>query len=202
MGDSGQGKADLLDARRRALSDPLRLRVRESVATRPKTVKQIAEDLSVLPNRLYYHLRILESAKLLEVVGTTSEGRMTERLYGPAGGDFGNELAGEDPAEKAIFFASVLEATKAELTSIVLDDSDAQPDAPHASLFRGVVVATREDISEFWNELNGLIESYNAKARERLEKQEPDRTHRPLHTHALTVTIYEQAGGTHTASVQ
>lgn len=201
MDSSGQGRADLLDARRRALSDPLRLRMRESVTTRPKTVKQIAEDLSVLPNRLYYHLRILESAKLLEVVGTTSEGRMTERLYGPAGGNFGSELAGEEPAEKAVFFASLLEATKAELTSIVLSDSAAQNASPHASLFRGLVVATREDIAEFWNELSGLIETYNAKARERPETQEPERTNRPLHTHTLTVALYEQPGRTDTASV-
>lgn len=183
---------ELLEARRHALSDSLRLRIREAVSMQPKTVKQIGEHLDVIPNRLYYHLRILEAAELIEVVGTTTTGRKIEKLYGPAGGNFGSELPGDDPSERAVFFASVLEATKVEFTDNVLADfGETADDHPtFASLLRTAVVCDVAERDAFWQELTDLLDTYNNRTVERIEASGgklPD----GLTANLVTIAFYE-----------
>ena len=61
----------------RVIADPLRSRMLE-LLERPKTVRELAEHLDRPPDRLYYHLRLLEQHGL---VRAADEGAGGERRY-------------------------------------------------------------------------------------------------------------------------
>ncbi|MDP4163101.1 MAG: winged helix-turn-helix domain-containing protein [Bacillota bacterium] len=62
----------LLDQRKRSILD---------IAKIPVTVSQIAEELGEKQSRLYYHVKKLEEAGLLELVETRQHGNLIEKYY-------------------------------------------------------------------------------------------------------------------------
>jgi DNA-binding transcriptional ArsR family regulator len=62
----------LLDVKKRAILD---------IAKTPVTVGQMAEELNEKPSRLYYHVKKLEEAGLLELVETRQLGNLIEKYY-------------------------------------------------------------------------------------------------------------------------
>jgi DNA-binding transcriptional ArsR family regulator len=65
----------------RALADPLRYRVFESLLTQPRTAKQMAEHLGTHPTRLYHHFRVLKKAGLIRPAGTRQKRGTTEKYF-------------------------------------------------------------------------------------------------------------------------
>lgn len=65
----------------KALTHPLRLQIVRSLADKPQTTNQVAEILDQCPLNLYYHMRVLEEAGLIEVVKTRTKGNLIERYY-------------------------------------------------------------------------------------------------------------------------
>ncbi|HET7377282.1 MAG TPA: winged helix-turn-helix domain-containing protein, partial [Anaerolineae bacterium] len=49
----------------RVLSDPLRMRLIAALYERPLTVKQVADELEMMPTKLYYHVSELERIGLV-----------------------------------------------------------------------------------------------------------------------------------------
>jgi DNA-binding transcriptional ArsR family regulator len=66
----------------RLLSDPLRLRLIEELGGRPTTVKVLARAMGIKPNRLYYHVNLLEEHGLIKVTETRLVSGIVERTYG------------------------------------------------------------------------------------------------------------------------
>lgn len=62
----------MLDVRKRSILD---------IASKPVTVSQIAEELNEKQSRLYYHVKKLEEAGLLELVETRQQGNLIEKYY-------------------------------------------------------------------------------------------------------------------------
>ncbi|MDM5198019.1 helix-turn-helix domain-containing protein [Fictibacillus enclensis] len=62
-------------------SDPRRLRILHLASEQPITVKQLAAELNEHPSRLYYHVKKLEDAELLEVAETKQLGNLVEKYY-------------------------------------------------------------------------------------------------------------------------
>lgn len=62
----------MLDVRKRSILD---------IASEPVTVSQIAEELNEKQSRLYYHVKKLEEAGLLELVETRQHGNLIEKYY-------------------------------------------------------------------------------------------------------------------------
>ncbi|MEH7439075.1 winged helix-turn-helix domain-containing protein [Neobacillus drentensis] len=62
----------MLDVRKRSILD---------IASKPVTVSQIAEELNEKQSRLYYHVKKLEEAGLLELVETRQHGNLIEKYY-------------------------------------------------------------------------------------------------------------------------
>ncbi|CAH2714356.1 hypothetical protein BACCIP111895_01519 [Neobacillus rhizosphaerae] len=62
----------MLDVRKRSILD---------IAKDPVTVSQIAEELNEKQSRLYYHVKKLEEAGLLELVETRQHGNLIEKYY-------------------------------------------------------------------------------------------------------------------------
>lgn len=185
------------DATRRAMSDPLRVRIREVLATGEKTVKQLGSDLGIEPNRLYYHLRILEHAELVTVAGTTASGRMVEKVYATTSESFANELSGEDPIDKITFFHALLDATKADLTDVIVEQArQAQAGEPRltARLLKGVVAATLTDIDELAERVDQLLDEYANRATAAVDAGRGDE----LRAFPFTFAIYERPHPTDT----
>ncbi len=110
---------------RRALSDSLRLRIYETLQARPRTARELGEALGHKANRLYYHLRILEEAGLIGEAGRDLSGRMVERIFkaNPLPGDT-RPIGQGDPADRSLFFGSLLEATRSELVDVAVAQSE------------------------------------------------------------------------------
>jgi DNA-binding transcriptional ArsR family regulator len=63
------------------LSDPRRSRILHFASDKPMTVKTLAEKLGEDPLRLYYHVKKMLKAELLEIVETRQHGNLTEHFY-------------------------------------------------------------------------------------------------------------------------
>jgi DNA-binding transcriptional ArsR family regulator len=105
-----------LSSLHRTLADPLRIRLLEYLWFRPQTVKELAERVSLRPDRLYHHLAQLETAGLIEIAEYRRlPGGKVERVYAPTT----TEPPGDDasPVEMAQFLTAAIEATRADITS-------------------------------------------------------------------------------------
>lgn len=65
----------------KVVADPLRLRILDAFGDKPHTVKQIAKVLEIPPNKLYYHVNMLEEHGLIRVVDTRIVSGIIEKLY-------------------------------------------------------------------------------------------------------------------------
>ncbi len=65
----------------RLLSDPLRLQLIEELGAAPTTVKALARAMGMKPNRLYYHVNLLEQHGLVRVTQTRIVSGIVERTY-------------------------------------------------------------------------------------------------------------------------
>ncbi len=75
-------RAQLNDlAQVRVLAHPLRLRLLQSLAERPATAKQVAEQLGEPPTRLYHHVQVLERGGLIRLREVRPNRGTTERYY-------------------------------------------------------------------------------------------------------------------------
>ncbi|MCM3340354.1 helix-turn-helix domain-containing protein [Paenibacillus sp. MER TA 81-3] len=63
------------------LLDPRRMHILRLAQDEPVTVKQMAEQMDEKPSRLYYHVKKLEEAHLLELVETKQQGNLIEKYY-------------------------------------------------------------------------------------------------------------------------
>lgn len=157
----GSQDATGIDVARRALSDPRRVRIWELLDNAPSTAARLANALSAVPNRLYYHLRILESAGLIEVVGTEVTGRMAERVYGVNRRHVTSDLGRGSPQERILFFSSLLETTRAEIAEVVADQARAAEEGHQPaplSLLRRAVSLSPQGFDELTGRMRELVE--------------------------------------------
>jgi DNA-binding transcriptional ArsR family regulator len=141
----------------RALADPLRIRLLEALWLGPRSAKELAEAVGLPPDRLYYHLRQLEQAAVIEVGGYRPlPGGKVERLYRRAE----TEPPAEDssPEEIAAFQAAVLDAAKADMTAALMAKADGQ--RREVSLSIGAVRLTGEGLAELHRNIDGLRERF------------------------------------------
>ena len=141
----------------RALADPLRIQLLEALWFSPRSVKELAQAVELPPDRLYYHLRQLEEAAVIEVSGYRPlPGGKVERLYQRAEA----EPPAEDssPEEIATFQGAVLDATKADITAAHMAQADGQ--RREVTVDRGALRLTGEGLAELHRHLDGLRERF------------------------------------------
>lgn len=66
---------------RKALTHPLRLRILEMLADRPRTNEELAGALGEQSGKLYFHTRTLLAAGLIVLDHTRAKGPITEKVY-------------------------------------------------------------------------------------------------------------------------
>ena len=168
---------------RRALSDSTRLRIYEKLHGHPQTARQLGEALGRKANRLYYHLRILEDAGLIAEAGRDVSGRMAERIFksNPLPGPSAPLGHGETP-DRSLFFGALLEATRAELVDVFVDQA-AGTDRQMRFL-RAVLRTTPEGFDELVDGLQRLTNQV------RRFQNEPE-----AKNYRLTFALYEPTDG-------
>jgi hypothetical protein len=65
----------------RALTDQTKMKILEAFGSEPRTVKQVAATLKMVPNNLYYHINQLENLNLIKVVSTRVVSGIIEKQY-------------------------------------------------------------------------------------------------------------------------
>jgi DNA-binding transcriptional ArsR family regulator len=142
----------------RALADPLRIRLLEALWFGPRSVKELAEAVGLPPDRLYYHLRQLEQAAIIEVSGYRPlPGGKVERLYQRA--EVEPPAEDSSPEEIATFQGAMLDATKADLTAAQMARADGQ--RREVALTRGALRLTGQGLAELHRMLNDVREHFS-----------------------------------------
>jgi DNA-binding transcriptional ArsR family regulator len=141
----------------RALADPLRIRLLEALWFRPRSVKELAEAVALPPDRLYYHLRQLEQAAIIEVSGYRPlPGGKVERLYQRAEAEPPAEGASNE--EIAQFLGAVLDATKGDITAAHMAKAEGQ--RREVKVAFGALRLTDEGLTELHRMLDDLAERF------------------------------------------
>ena len=143
----------------RALADPLRIRLLEALWFSPRSAKELAETVGLPPDRLYYHLRQLEQAAVIEVTGYRPlPGGKVERLYQRAEVEPPDE--GASPEELATFLGAVLDVTKADITAAHMAKADGQ--RREVTVTRAALRLTNEGLAELYRMLNDVRDRFSA----------------------------------------
>lgn len=86
----------------RAISDPMRTRILNVIQQRPATAKQLAVLLGSTPGATGYHLKVLESAKLAQVVAKRVTNGIVAKYYARTARLFVFDLPPEVAGPKAV----------------------------------------------------------------------------------------------------
>lgn len=141
----------------RALADPLRIRLLEAVWFGPRSAKELAEAVGLPPDRVYYHLRQLEQAAVIEVSGYRPlPGGKVERLYQRAEAEPPAEGASNE--EIATFLGAVLDATKGDITAAHMAKAEGQ--RREVKVAFGALRLTDEGLAELHRMLNDVRERF------------------------------------------
>ncbi len=172
--------------------DPHRMRVLESFAAEPRSVKQVAEELASTPHRLYYHVNLLEEHGLLIVAETHIVSGIVEKLYqvaarqfivAPALISFGSQT-GEEGLN--ILLSSILDETRRDITRSArggeIDLVTKSPDPTSLLLRRGLAHIAPDRAHEFHQRLLTLLADFVE------EGSHPHASDTP--TYALTLAFY------------
>jgi DNA-binding transcriptional ArsR family regulator len=169
----------------KALADSTRVRLVELLGDGPHTVNELADLLNVQPDRLYYHLRILEAAKLVKV-----RELRPERVYESTAGET-LSVRGSSVRERAVLLGAVLEATRSEIQEVLLRDLPADDPGPiddeHlVALYRGEVVLSADQLHELARRFDALVDEF---------RQRSEGGAHPGTMHRVLFTAYEAKRG-------
>lgn len=144
----------------KALADPLRIRLLEALWETPQSARELGERQALPADRLYYHLKQLEAAGLVEIAEYRPLARgKVERVYAPVVGEPPGDAA--TPAELAEFLGAMLDATRADVNAACRARQDGA--RREIDLQRGAVRLTDEALAE----LRGHIERLTAASADR-----------------------------------
>ncbi|HET9344983.1 MAG TPA: helix-turn-helix domain-containing protein [Candidatus Limnocylindrales bacterium] len=156
----------------KALSDPVRLRILETMVTAADeawTVKRLAAAMGVGPTKLYHHVNILEEHEFIRVAGTRVVSGIIETSYRIAqlsvrldralltGGD--PEVQGSLHDVLAVIFDSVRDEIERGLASGLIKSSD---DPLSELLIRGLTRLRPDQAVELRRRLRELLAEFDA----------------------------------------
>ena len=156
----------------KALSDPVRLRILETMVTASDeawTVKRLAAALGVGPTKLYHHVNVLEEHDFIRVAGTRVVSGIIETSYRIAqlnvrldrrllsGADA--ETASSVHEVLAVIFDSVRDEIEAALRTGLIQATETDP--LRELMIRGLTNLTPERVAELRERLRALIEEFD-----------------------------------------
>jgi len=150
---------------------PLRARLVEVFAEKPRTAKQVAEIIGQKPTKLYHHVEALERVGLIKLVKTQKKRGTLEKYYRTVAKRFSvdsnlfqmkennKELLGEFRA----MFATMLENTMQEINESISEKliCPGKKDAK-ATLARKHIRTTRENVKKLEKKIHKLLDDLAA----------------------------------------
>jgi DNA-binding transcriptional ArsR family regulator len=155
----------------KVLSDPLRMQLIELMGDQPRTVKQVAQQLEMTPNKLYYHIRLLEDHGLIRVVETHIVSGIVEKHYQTTAKEItvADGLLSiskpEDGEEIEALVSSILDGAKADFKRSlrVRSQGDVQSEVRYSTnITREMARLTREQANTIRERLAELVKEFEA----------------------------------------
>lgn len=162
--------------RLKAISDPLRMRLLEELASRERSVTELASSMSTTRHRLYYHVRILEKLGLIVQTGSRLVSGTEERLYRSAARSF---VISESisPSVLSGTVAGMFQQSLREVEVAMLGPK--ADDGPVVEVIRGTGDMTAEQHEHFVSRLKDLF----------VELEESDATGASSRRYSLLVSM-------------
>ena len=146
----------------RAFAHPLRLRLFELFAEKPRTTMQVAEMLGEPPTRLYHHVNALERAGILKLTRTRQVRGTTEKYYEVArkqiGAVQGTKLTPGMKAPIRNLAYLMFEEARADLFAAIADGAKITPDNAPVAL-RMLLNVSPERLADVRQKLLALLEA-------------------------------------------
>lgn len=158
----------------KVLADPLRLRIIQALGDTPHTVKQISKLLGIPPNKLYYHVNLLEEHRIIRVVDTRIVSGIIEKIYlltarsyTPAPGLLSPAVQ-ENDSNLLLMVDSIFEETKqtllesfrAGLVTLELDETEVEERRAFSHLMSMRLSLTEDQVRTFTQRLRALVDEY------------------------------------------
>ncbi|MFQ3568342.1 MAG: winged helix-turn-helix domain-containing protein [Aggregatilineales bacterium] len=184
----------------KVFSDPLRQQIIETLLDGPRTVKQIAAELNISPNKLYYHVNLLEAHSLIQVTDTRIVSGIIEKQYRASARHFAIERTLLSPGGAPGGLSAALDALLLPLREDILRgvasgliqvDDDAKM-ARRFRIWRALGRMTEAEATAFYARLEALIEEFEATRPGRRGEAA-----RSGQNYALLIGIAPVAGGAH-----
>lgn len=175
----------------KVFADPLRLEILR-LLKEPKPVKQIAPELRMPVQKLYYHVNLLVKHGLLQVVEQNLEGRVIENIYQVTARQFkviNPMLASESMPDKAAstLLLSMLHETTHDFQQAFFErDKKVGTPPRHPFFSKKEFRLTDHQLTEFHARLDGLIKEVTALGERNAQLPEP--------LYELTVAFFKQPG--------
>jgi Helix-turn-helix domain len=177
----------------RVLADPFRLKLLGAFGSRPKTTKQVAQQLGEKPTKLYHHVEALKRVGLLVLTETRPNRGTVEKYYQAVAIRFRIGAALISPGENtdpmadetSTMLMSILDTTRAELAE-VLNQSAGRPEtcsANSAMVARMLLRGQPKHIERFRARLLALLELFKAETAGLKPDKEAD-------SYGLTLAFY------------
>jgi len=146
----------------KAFAEPLRMQLLMLLDEGELTVKEMAAKLGVPPTRLYYHVRILESFRLLQVVSTRMVSGIEEKRYAATAKSWNvsDKLLGSEAASDVL--KAMFDLARVELMLAFGAGGPPPGDLNGAVpvLMSTKAYVSRDEVHEFSRALLALIEKY------------------------------------------
>jgi hypothetical protein len=164
----------------KVISDPLRIRLLDAIgianrAGKRRTVKQLAAELNIPHQKLYYHINLLEKHALIRVAETQVVSGIIEKHYqvqarslSVARSLFERGVSRDQKAQAALaLLDSALEATRNDMIQLVdrfgLDDEELAPlDGRRGHISRALAGLSPDQAAEFHGRLTALVNEFEA----------------------------------------
>lgn len=154
-------------------ADPLRNQIMELIVPAPITVSAIADKLGLTPNKLYYHISLLEKHGFIQVVETEVRGNLIEKTYWLTAYDFDiaedlmNFGTPEGQEHVTNMFLSAVDATRADMRRSLEARAfhlgqGTEPNPRQVVLSRSTVRIPDERAVEFVKRFKKLIQEFSA----------------------------------------
>ena len=156
----------------KAVSSPFRQNLMRLMSEKPRTVKEMAEELDMPPSRLYYHINQLAKYGIIRVAKTQIVSGIVEKHYQISARAFRVDRAllapggGNDDAIIDVLMAGTLDAAEKEIRqgirSGIIDMSKSGTEPGAIFIGHAVVSLTSEQYSDFKQRLFDLYQEFEA----------------------------------------
>jgi DNA-binding transcriptional ArsR family regulator len=183
----------------KAVADPLRLRLLLAFAGRPRTIKQVAEELGERPGRLYHHVEVLERAGLVRVASTRPVRGAIERSYVGVATRFSVDQSllmphptggRPDPGTMLLIGSALADTREGLIRSFARKDRLAAHERPYLKLRR--LDSTREEIEAIRAKIDELLQLIQEQAEAHEGQERPGDARRFTLTLALAPQLTER----------